>query len=44
MDFIVRKKPQLGVSLPGDNYTLVVTTSTSIKRIERSFTIQEDRI
>lgn len=44
MDFIVRKKPQLGVSLPGDNYTLVVTTSTSIKRIERSFTLQEDRI
>ena len=41
MDFIVRKKPQLGVSLPGDNYTLVVTSSTSVKRLVKVFTIQE---
>ena len=42
MDFIVRKKPQLGVSLPGDNYTLVVTSSTAVKRLKRTFTLQED--
>lgn len=42
MDFIVRKDRQLGVSLPGENYTLVITTSEAIKRMERVFVIQED--
>lgn len=42
MDFIVRKKPQLGVPLPGDDYTLVVTTSTCVKRLVKTFIIQED--
>ena len=41
MDYIVRKKAQLGVSVPGDNYTLVITSSKTIKRMERTFQIQE---
>lgn len=42
MDLIVRKKPQLGVPLPGDNYTLAITTSTAVKRLVTTFIIQED--
>lgn len=42
MDFIVKKKPQLGLSMPGDNYTLVITEGGCIKRITKGFTIQED--
>ena len=41
MDLIVRKKGQLGLPMPGDNYTLLITGNT-IKRIERAFYLEID--
>ena len=42
LEFVVKKKLPLGVSLPGEYYILLVTYSDCIKRSERSFQIQED--
>lgn len=44
MDFIVPRKRDLGVLLPGENYSVVITCSNCIKRLERSFFIQGDDI
>ena len=42
MTFIVRKKPQLGLSMPGDYYTLVITEGGCVKRLSKGFEITED--
>jgi len=42
LDFIVRRKKDLGILLPGDNYSLVITAGKCIKRMERAFQIQGD--
>lgn len=42
MDLIVKKKPQLGLSMPGDNYTLVITEGGCIKRITKQIEITEE--
>lgn len=44
LNFIVSRKRDLGVLLPGDNYSLIITESGCIKRLERSFQIQGDDI
>lgn len=41
MDFIVRKRTELGISVPGDTYTLVITTSGCIKRLVKQMEIVE---
>lgn len=42
MGLVVTRKRDLGMLLPGDNYSLVITESGCVKRLERGFQLQGD--